>query len=170
MIGVAIKPVEMTICEALHMGMKDLGYEIVRVQVQGYEKPTLEIIIDRLDGQVVGIDDCVRASDYASSVLDVVDPFEGAYTLQVFSPGAERPLTRTSDFQKFLGERVKVKLLVAKEGRKRLSGILEEAGSQGITLSLDDTREVVNLNFEEMGQAKLSPLWEEPSKGKKEAS
>lgn len=167
MIGVAVKPIETKILEALKLGVEELGFDIVQIQVRGAERVTLEIIIDRLDGEPVAVADCVSVSDYASSVLDVVDPLQGAYTLQVFSPGSERPLTRVADFEKFVGERIKVKLNAPLEGRKRMVGVLEAATEQDLTLKVEGEDKSVALEFMDLGQAKLAPLWDKVDSGTK---
>lgn len=155
MIHVAVKPVESNILQSLELGMQELGFEIVRIQVQGSERPTLEIIIDRLDRENVSIDDCVAASNYASTVLDVVDPFDGKYTLQVFSPGFDRPLTKTDDFERFRGLGVKVKLNDFLNGRKRLVGFIEDANSEKLWLRLAEENELLEIAFADIFQAQL---------------
>ena len=83
--------------------LQDMGYDIIRLQLSGAERPQLQIMIDRLDEESVTVDDCADVSRAVSAILDVEDPIAGAYTLEVSSPGIDRPLTRPRDFERFAG-------------------------------------------------------------------
>ena len=85
-----------------------MGFEIVRVLVSGKTRPVLQMIIDRLDGENISVDDCVEVSRTLSAILDVEDPIQGAYMLEVSSPGPERPLTKLVHFQRFVGHIVRL--------------------------------------------------------------
>lgn len=102
--------------------MTDMGYELVRVQLQGGKRPVLQIMADRADGQAMVVDDCADISRAISAVLDVEDPIPDAYHLEVSSPGIDRPLTRFKDFQNYAGFDAKIELqhhVVREPGQQR---------------------------------------------------
>lgn len=115
--------------------LEAMGYELVRVQFQGRSHPTLQIMAERKDGQTMTVDDCADISRSLSALLDVEDPVQGGYVLEVSSPGIDRPLTRAKDFNAWAGFEVKVEALVGVDGRKRFRGQLlglAEDGRVGI--------------------------------------
>jgi ribosome maturation factor RimP len=101
----------------------DLGFRLVRVRVTGQNGCTLQIMAERPDG-TMGVDDCEQVSRMVSPALDVDDPIDRAYHLEVSSPGIDRPLVRRSDFARWTGHVAKVELAVARDGRKRFRGVL----------------------------------------------
>lgn len=101
-----------------------MGYEVVRIMLTGGRRPTLQIMAERADGSGMGVDDCAEISRTISAVLDVEDPISGEYTLEVSSPGIDRPLTRLKDFRRYAGFEARVDLAAPIEGRKRFSGRL----------------------------------------------
>jgi ribosome maturation factor RimP len=124
-----------------------MGYEIVRIRLTGKDRPTLQVMADRADEAAIGVDDCEAISRTISAILDVEDPIKGAYTLEVSSPGIDRPLTRAKDWARWAGHLAKVEMAVPLEGRKRFSGTvlgLAEAPPAGraAKLRLDDGAEV----------------------------
>lgn len=104
--------------------VEGMGYEVVRVQLTGGERPVLQIMAERADRKAMTVEDCADISRALSAVLDVEDPISGAYTLEVSSPGIDRPLTRPNDYVRFAGFEAKVDMRVAVDGRKRWKGIL----------------------------------------------
>lgn len=111
-----------------------LGYEIVRVQLSGGRVPTLQVMAERTDGMPMGADDCATISRTASALLDVEDPLVGSYTLEVSSPGIDRPLVRPRDFERYAGFEAKVETATPIEGRRRFRGKL--LGLEGETVRL----------------------------------
>ncbi len=105
--------------------LADMGYELVRVRLTGAARPVLQIMAERSDGVGITVDDCADISHAVSALLDVEDPIKGAYTLEVSSPGIDRPLTRAEDFERFAGFEVKLELHHATDGRRRFRGRLE---------------------------------------------
>src|SRR6516165_9454833 len=99
--------------------LEAMGYEIVRVQLSGGRSPTVQVMVDRQDGRPTTIDDCTSISRTASALLDVEDPLEGSYTLEVSSPGIDRPLVRPKDFERFAGFEVKAETSAPLDGRRR---------------------------------------------------
>lgn len=133
--------------------VEDLGYELVLVELVGSGQRTLRLYIDAPGG--VNLDDCESVSRQVSAVLDVDDPIAGAYTLEVSSPGIERPLVREDHFRSHVGERVKVRLMKNLLGRKRFTGILTEVGSGTVVVEVDG--EPYELAIEDMESARLAP-------------
>jgi ribosome maturation factor RimP len=101
-----------------------MGYDLVRVMMQGRQRPVLQVMADRLDGAAMTVEDCADISRQISALLDVDDPIEGAYSLEVSSPGIDRPLTRKQDFERYAGYEIKLETAEPVEGRKRFRGKL----------------------------------------------
>lgn len=102
-----------------------MGYELVRIAIQGGEsRATLQIMAERKDGVGMTVDDCADISRTVSALLDVEDPIAGAYTLEVSSPGIDRPLVKRDDFERFAGFEARVETVQPVNGRKRFRGRL----------------------------------------------
>jgi ribosome maturation factor RimP len=101
-----------------------MGFELVRVQVSGNHRRTLQIMAEPQDGRQMSIDECADLSRAISAVLDVEDPISDAYSLEVSSPGIDRPLTRTKDYQRFMGHEAKIETTEPVDGHKRFRGTL----------------------------------------------
>lgn len=134
------------------------GYRLVRVKVSGLDGCTVQIMAERPDG-TMKVEDCEIVSRALSPVLDVSDPIDRAYRLEVSSPGMDRPLVRRSDFERFAGHELKVEMAVAINGRRRFRGLL--LGVEGETAQIrrsdaapGEDSEVV-LPIEDMSEAKL---------------
>src|SRR6059058_1047689 len=108
--------------------LQGMGYRLVRIKISGEAGCTVQIMAERPDG-TMQIEDCEAISRALSPVLDVADPIERAYRLEISSPGIDRPLVRRSDFERYTGHLVKVEMATAHEGRKRFRGTL--AGVEG---------------------------------------
>ncbi len=138
--------------------LADLGLRLVRVRVSAQEGCTVQIMAERSDGSMT-IEDCELASRTLSPVLDVADPVERAYRLELSSPGIDRPLVRRSDFERYAGQEVKVEMAVAIEGRKRFRGMLLGAEGQAARIRRDDASAdeppEVLLPIEDMAEARL---------------
>lgn len=132
-----------------------MGYELVRVQIMGDRRVVLQIMADRADGKGMTVEDCARISRQVSAVLDVEDPISDAYTLEVSSPGIDRPLTRLKDFVQWAGFDGKVELREALEGRKRFSGKLLGLDEAGAAVMIEVEGETHALPFELIAKAKL---------------
>jgi ribosome maturation factor RimP len=142
--------------------LEGLGLRLVRVRVSGSAGCTVQVMAERPDGSM-SIEDCELASRTLSPALDVADPIEKAYRLEISSPGLDRPLVRKSDFDRYTGHLVRIDMAVPIEGRKRFRGILNgtqrtELGD-ATRLHRDDAAEGeaadVLLPIEEMSEAKL---------------
>jgi ribosome maturation factor RimP len=99
-----------------------MGYRLVRVAFLGAKRSTLQIMAERRDDGPMTVEDCTEISRSVSAILDVADPIAGAYTLEVSSPGIDRPLTRPEDYDRFAGFEAKIELGQAIDGRKRFRG------------------------------------------------
>jgi ribosome maturation factor RimP len=138
--------------------IEGLGYRLVRVRITGTGGGTVQIMAERADG-TMAIEDCEAVSRALSPVLDVQDPIDGPYRLEISSPGIDRPLVRRTDFERYAGYEVKIEMAVAHEGRKRFRGILTGADQDGARIRLPDVPEgqegEFTLRFDEIGEAKL---------------
>lgn len=136
--------------------VEQLGYELVDIEwVSAPRNSVLRIFLDLPVGRDghVGIEDCERVSREVSALLDVEDPLSGAYHLEVSSPGFDRVLRKPAHFERFAGARVWVELNVARQGRRRYTGILATVTTNGIELEVDG--EQVAIGFGEIGKARL---------------
>jgi ribosome maturation factor RimP len=138
--------------------LMDLGFRLVRVKSSGRNGYTLQIMVERPDGTFT-VDDCEVASKAVSPVLDVEDPIEKAYHLELSSPGIDRPLVRVSDFARWAGHLAKVEMEIPVDGRKRFKGFLEGVAGDKAILRRDDAAkdEVarVELPIADVGEARL---------------
>src|SRR6201994_1411056 len=116
-----------------------MGYRLVRIKISGEAGCTVQIMAERPDGTML-IEDCEAISKALSPVLDVADPIERAYRLEISSPGIDRPLVRRSDFERYAGYLVKIEMAVAHDGRKRFRGHLAGVEGNAIRLHRDDVR------------------------------
>ncbi|HJQ57056.1 MAG TPA: ribosome maturation factor RimP [Vineibacter sp.] len=132
-----------------------LGYDLVRVMLAGGGRDgRLQIMAERRDGQAMTIDDCERLSRSVSAILDVEDPIAGAYTLEVSSPGIDRPLVRRKDWERWTGHVARVELDEPLDGRKRFKGVLLGLDGEETRLRLEDGTEV-RLPLAGVARAKL---------------
>jgi ribosome maturation factor RimP len=135
-----------------------IGYRLVRVKISGLDGCTVQIMAERPDGTMT-VEDCEAVSRALSPVLDVADPIDRPYRLEVSSPGMDRPLVRRSDFARFAGHRIKVDMATAIDGRRRFRGVLLGVEDDAARLRRDDAApgeaDEVVLPIEEMAEAKL---------------
>jgi ribosome maturation factor RimP len=135
-----------------------IGYRLVRVKISGLDGCTVQVMAERPDGTMT-VEDCEAVSRALSPVLDVADPIDRPYRLEVSSPGMDRPLVRRSDFARFAGHRIKVEMATAINGRRRFRGVLLGMEEDAARLRRDDVAsgeaDEVLLPIEEMAEAKL---------------
>lgn len=131
-----------------------MGYDLVRVVLQGRTRPTLQVMAERKDGKGMTVDDCADISRSLSALLDVDDPIQGEYVLEVSSPGIDRPLTRSSDFVTWCGHEAKIESLGAVDGRKRFRGKLIGLDDAGRVKILTEAGEVA-IDVADIKTAKL---------------
>ena len=119
--------------------VEGLGYELWELEYSpGRGNGLLRLYIDAAAG--ITLDDCERVSRAVSEVLDAEDPIPGQYTLEVSSPGLERPLRTAEHFARFVGETVSVETVQAIEGRRRFKGALTAAGADTVEVEVDGKR------------------------------
>jgi ribosome maturation factor RimP len=138
--------------------LEQLSFRLVRVRISGMDGCTVQIMAERADGTMT-IEDCELVSRALSPVLDVADPIERAYRLEISSPGLDRPLVRRSDFERFAGSAVKIEMAVAIDGRRRFRGTLlgidgDKARLRRTDVASGEDSDVL-LTIEEMAEAKL---------------
>jgi len=140
--------------ELLEPGARALGFEILAVELAGRGKNTiLRVYIDGPDG--VTLDDCARVSHQLSAILDVEDPIPDAYTLEVSSPGLDRPLSKRQHFEAAIGKQVKVQTNDYVQGRRRFTGALTEVTHDMVVVDVDG--ESYELPFRLIAKARLVP-------------
>jgi ribosome maturation factor RimP len=119
--------------------LQGMGYRLVRIKISGEAGCTVQIMAERPDGSMQ-IEDCEAISKALSPVLDVADPIDRAYRLEISSPGIDRPLVRRSDFERHAGYLVKIEMAIAHDGRKRFRGTLVDVEGDALRLHRDDSR------------------------------
>ncbi len=120
--------------------LQGMGYRLVRIKVSGELGCTVQIMAERPDGSML-VEDCEAISHALSPVLDVADPIERAYRLEISSPGIDRPLVRRSDFERYQGYLVKIEMAVAVGGRKRFRGLLGPIAGDAVLLEREGARD-----------------------------
>src|SRR5690348_16159249 len=119
--------------------LEQLSFRLVRVRISGMDGCTVQIMAERPDGTML-IDDCEAVSRALSPVLDVADPIERAYRLEISSPGIDRPLVRRSDFERHAGHLVKIEMAVGAHGRKRFRGMIAGVEGNAVRIRRDDVK------------------------------
>ena len=142
-----------SIAQMIEPSLVAMGYRLVRVLMTGGRRATLQIMAERLDDLPITHDDCAEISHSVSALLDAADPISGAYTLEISSPGIDRPLVRAEDFDRFCGFEAKIELVRPLDGRRRFRGRLigTAAGVLRILTGAGETR----LPLDAMARAKL---------------
>jgi ribosome maturation factor RimP len=145
-------PIDRRLAELLRPTVEGLGFELVRVRLIGSKTPTLQIMAERPDGRME-VEDCATLSRSLSAVLDVEDPIESEYTLEVSSPGIDRPLTRIEDFDRWKGFVARLEADAPVDGRKRFKGVL--TGREGDRVGVETDAGPAMIPFADLADAKL---------------
>ncbi|MEM1275777.1 MAG: ribosome maturation factor RimP [Pseudomonadota bacterium] len=132
--------------------VEGMGFELVRLRFMSGKKATVQVMAERPDG-TMEIEDCAELSRAISAVMDVEDPISGEYSLEVSSPGIDRPLTRMVDFDRWEGYEAKLETDEMIEGRKRFKGVL--SGTEGSEVLIDIAEGTIGLEFDWLSDAKL---------------
>jgi len=140
------------IAEIINPVIEDMGFELVRVRLMGGKSPTLQVMADKPEGGIE-VDDCAEISVMLSATLDVEDPILDAYTLEVSSPGIDRPLTRLKDFEAFEGYDAKLETAELIDGRRRFKGVLAGVDGEDVLINVEEG--TIGLNFDWLSDAKL---------------
>jgi ribosome maturation factor RimP len=149
---VAKAPIDRRLAEIIGPVIEGMGFELVRVRLMGGKSKTVQIMADRPDRQIE-VDDCADISTMVSAVLDVEDPIDDQYTLEVSSPGIDRPLTRLKDFATWEGYEARIETTEMIDGRRRFKGTL--AGVEGDEVLIEVEEGTIGLNFDWLSDAKL---------------
>lgn len=145
---------EQQLLDALAPRASENGVEIVTVEIAGAKKaPTIRVYIDTPDG--VSFDELSSAQAWINELMDRIDPFPGAYTLEVSSPGIDRPLRTPEHFARFVGETAVVKTVSPVDGRSSFTGAIAAADEDGIQLEVDGAPAPVALAYDNMKRAHL---------------
>ncbi|MEM7023971.1 MAG: ribosome maturation factor RimP [Pseudomonadota bacterium] len=131
------------VAELIEPTLVDMGFELVRVLLHGGHRPTLQVMAERIDRTPMTVERCAEISRAVSAILDVADPIEGTYQLEVTSPGLDRPLTRRDDFERFRGFEARVETDVPIEGRRRFRGRLLGVVDDRLRLELTEGEQVI---------------------------
>lgn len=135
--------------------VESMGYAVVRVRLSGTRTPTLQVMVERTDGRAMTVDDCAAVSRAVSPALDVADPIGGPYSLEVSSPGIDRPLVRPGDYARFRGFEAKLETAEAVGGRKRFRGRLLGYADAVVQIDTGAAGGVVEVPFAAIRAAKL---------------
>ena len=141
--------------------IEEMGFDVVRIMTTGSERPTVQIMIERVDGKNLVVDDCAAVSRAISVILDEKDPIDGEYSLEVSSPGVDRPLTKIEHFRRFVGYEAKVETDQSVDGRKRFKGVVVAVSDDDIISIKADDKEY-KIPFDAVAKAKLvltDELW-----------
>lgn len=142
------------VAASIEPALGTLGFRLVRVKVTGRDGGTLQVMAERPDGTFT-IDDCEATSRALSPILDVEDPIQAAYRLEVSSPGIDRPLARRSDIERAVGHEAKFETTMMVEGRKRFRGIIEGVENDQVKLKSTEGKADALLPLNEIADAKL---------------
>jgi ribosome maturation factor RimP len=161
------------ITEIITPTIEDMGYEVVRVRLMTGKESILQIMAQKPDG-TIEVDDCAQISTAVSALLDVEDPILDAYTLEVSSPGIDRPLTRLKDFDQWDGFEAKIETEELIDGRRRFKGALRGTEGDEVLIEIEENGEpvTIGLKFDWLTDAKLvltDELIRDVLKGRKDA-
>ena len=170
---VARSAIDRRLAEIVRPLIEGMGFELVRLRLMSGKQPTLQIMAQRPDGSIE-VEDCARISTAASALLDVEDPIAENYTLEVSSPGIDRPLTRLKDFEQWAGFEAKVETEELIDGRRRFKGELAGVEDDEVLITIEDGGEdiTIGLKFDWLSDAKLvltDDLIREALRGRRDA-
>ncbi len=141
----------------LEPSLDAMGYDLIRVVLGGAGRRTLQVMVERQDRAGMTVEHCAEVSHAVSAILDVEDPIEGAYDLEVSSPGLDRPLTRLDHFHRFRGLDVRLEMVEPVAGQRRFKGRIADAQetAMGGTVTLATDTDLVELPYVGVRKAKL---------------
>lgn len=149
---VARTAMDQRLAEIVRPVLESMGFELVRLRLMAGKRKVLQVMAERPDGGIE-VEDCARISTELGAVLDVEDPIEGEYTLEVSSPGIDRPLTRMKDFDEWYGYEAKLETTELIDGRRRFRGKLH--GTEGDEVLIEIPEGIIGLKFDWLADAKL---------------
>ncbi|SDE66038.1 ribosome maturation factor RimP [Limimaricola pyoseonensis] len=153
---IAKASIDRRIREIVEPVIAGLGFELVRVRLMSGKSTTLQLMAQKPDG-TIEVDECGQISTAVSAVLDVEDPILDAYTLEVSSPGIDRPLTRLKDFEQWQGYVAKIETEELIDGRRRFKGVLQGVEDGEVLIEIEEAGETVTigLQYDWLSDAKL---------------
>lgn len=154
---IAKAAIDRRMAEIIAPVIEDMGFELVRVRLMGGLTKTLQIMAERPEGGIT-VDECGAISTAVSAVLDVEDPISETYTLEVSSPGIDRPLTRLKDFETFEGYEARIETEEMIDGRRRFKGVIAGVEDDEVLINIEgqgDEEQTIGLKFDWLSDAKL---------------
>ena len=153
---IAKTSIDRRLAEIVGPVIEGLGFELVRIRLMGGKIHTLQIMADRPEGGIV-VEDCATISTAVSAILDVEDPLEDEYVLEVSSPGIDRPLTRLKDFDMWEGYEARIETTELIDGRRRFKGMLAGIEGDEVLIEIEEAGEdvTIGLRFDWLSDAKL---------------
>ena len=148
--------IDRRLAEIISPVIEEMGFELVRVRFMSGKEKTVQIMAERAGGGIE-VDDCAQISTAVSALLDVEDPIEDAYALEVSSPGIDRPLTRLKDFEVWQDYEAKLETTDLIDGRKRFKGLLRGTEGEEVLIEIEHEGEatIIGLRFDWLCDAKL---------------
>ncbi|HEX3888652.1 MAG TPA: ribosome maturation factor RimP [Phenylobacterium sp.] len=147
---------DLNLLELLDPVAEAAGYAIVRLRLMGGEHARrLQIMAERPADGDMNVEDCARLSRAISEIMDAADPIAGEYTLEVSSPGVDRPLTRLADFEAYQGYEARIELDRLAEGRKRFKGVLAGVDEGQVAFDIEGEADTALIPFAWIAEAKL---------------
>jgi len=141
------------VADMISAPLREMGFDLVRAHLSGARHPTLQIMAERHDRANMTVEDCAAISRALSALFDVEDAVEGAYTLEVSSPGVDRPLTRIEDYERFAGHEARVEMHDPHDGRRRFRGRIVGLFGDAVRIDMDGRQ--YDLPFGDIQRAKL---------------
>jgi ribosome maturation factor RimP len=153
---IAKTAIDRRLADIVTPAIEGLGFELVRIRLMGGKTRTLQIMADRPEGGIV-VEDCARISTAVSAILDVEDPVEDNYILEVSSPGIDRPLTRLKDFDMWQGYEARIETAELIDGRRRFKGTLSGTEGDEVLIEIEEAGApvTIGLKFDWLSDAKL---------------
>ncbi len=149
---IARSGIDQRLAAIVQPAIEDMGFELVRIRLMSGKTKTLQIMAERPTGGIE-VDECAEISQTVSALLDVEDPIKDVYTLEVSSPGIDRPLTRMKDFEVWADYEAKLETSELIDGRKRFKGMLK--GTEGGEILIEIPEGLIGLQFDWLTDAKL---------------
>ena len=153
----------MTFCQTIEKKIEspliNEGYGIVRIEYTSSQKKTLQIMIDRLDGRSVTLDDCTKVSRLVGVILDMEMNMTEPYQLEISSCGLDRPLVKPKDYERFVGSNIVVKSFEMINGAKILKGILKDFKDNAILIQLKDQQTDITIPLASIRSCHLDPVF-----------
>ena len=146
--------VETKVADLLNPTLEAMGYSLVRVRLTGSQNKIMQVMAERVDEVNMTVEDCASISREVSNILDVANPVEESYSLDISSPGIDRPLVCRSDYDRFSGFNAKIEMVNTISGRKRFKGKLLGMKNNLVRICLEEG--TFELPYKDIGQAKLT--------------